>query len=97
MTVSADTLFDKIDSIIEPAGLVYHQGMSEVSGEDTWARWNDAAKRETIVALNTEATPYVEVGFYDEDSKRISSSKFDVGNEAAWPFFENTLKQAVQG
>lgn len=97
MTVIAESLFDKIDAIIDPAGLVYHQGMSEVSGEDTWTRWNDATNRETIVTLNTNNAPYVEVGFYDEDAKRISSSKFDVGSEAAWPFFENTLKQAVQG
>lgn len=97
MTVATEALFDKIDAIIEPAGLVYHQGMSEVSGEETWTRWNHVAKRETIVSLNTDATPYVEVGFYDEDSNRIFSSKFDVGSENAWPFFVNTLKQAVQG
>lgn len=97
MTVATETLAEKIDAILEPAGLVYHQGMSEVSGEETWTRWNDVTKKETIVTLNTDEAAYVEVGFYDEDSQRISSGKFYVGAENVWPFFENTLKLAVQG
>lgn len=95
MTLSTDTLIDKISAVIEPAGLVFHDGLSDFSGNATWTRWNDAAKVETIVSLSADANPAVVVGFYDEDSNRVSSSSFSVGQEAAWPFFENTLKQAV--
>lgn len=92
-----ENLLEKIDAILEPAGLVYHESLSEVSGHDTWTRWDGVKKIETIVAVETygDEEVSVEVGFYDEDSNRISSSVFGVRSESAWPFFENTLKDAT--
>lgn len=98
MTAVEDAL-DKIDFILEPAGLVYHESLSEVSGHETWTRWDDTKKIETIVSIETISDDAeevsVEVGFYDEDSNRISSSVFGASSAAAWPFFENTLKEAT--
>lgn len=98
MTAVEDAL-DKIDSILEPAGLVYHESLSEVSGHATWTRWDGVKKIETIVAVESISDDAeeisLEVGFYDEDSNRISSSVFGAGSAAAWSFFENTLKEAT--
>lgn len=98
MATVEDTL-DKLDDILDPAGLVYHESLSEVSGHETWTRWDDTKKIETIVSVESISDDgvevSVEVGFYDEDSNRISSSVFGVNSETAWPFFENTLKEAT--
>ena len=96
---AVENLLEKLDTILEPACLVYHEALSEVSGLATWTRWDGVKKIETIVALESISEDpqdvSVEVSFYDEDSNRISSSVFGVSSEAAWPFFENTLKDAT--
>ena len=98
MTVTAETITDKIEAILEAEGFAEQGTVTELTGEPTWAKWDAEKKVETVVTLNADNAAYVIVAFLDEDSRRISSSgKFYVGAENVWVYFESTLKLAIKG
>jgi hypothetical protein len=98
MTVSVETITDKIDTILTAEGFDEQPTATELTGNPTWAKWDAEKEAETLVILHTYPTAHVVVGFIDKYGKQISSSgKFYVGAENVWVYFENTLKLAIKG
>lgn len=96
MPVASLTLADKIAAVLLPAGFADQGNDFALTGSAVWARWDAEKQVDTHVALSTEGAPFVVVAFLDADGRQLSSSKFYVGAENVWGFFENTLKLSIQ-
>ena len=74
--MNSEIIFDKIESILTHSGFNFHESLSDMTGDETWTRWDDLKKQETIVSVTIKdedaGVGNIVVGYYDEDQNRIS-------------------------
>lgn len=91
-------LWSHISDIVLPLGFDVDDSGVTLNGDPFWERSNEDGSRQTVITLETEDAPSVDVDVYNHEKTFVSTTTFylpGVEDDDVWAVFEEDFRKEL--